>query len=67
MVVITPSCFAFDPRSGHVGFVVDEVVLGQVFSKYFGFPCQFDVIFDKRITWRLHIEMIEAKTFRTFI
>jgi hypothetical protein len=27
-------------RSGHVGFVVDEVALGQVFSKYFGFPCQ---------------------------
>jgi hypothetical protein len=26
-----------------------------------------DVIFDKRITWRLHIEMIEAKAFRTFI
>jgi hypothetical protein len=25
------------------------------------------VIFDKRITWRLHIEMIEAKAFRTFI
>jgi hypothetical protein len=25
------------------------------------------VIFDKRITWRLHIEMIEAKSFRTFI
>jgi hypothetical protein len=24
-----------------VGFVVDKVVLGQVFSKYFGFPCQF--------------------------
>jgi hypothetical protein len=24
------------------------------------------VIFDKRITWRLHIEMIEAKAFRTF-
>jgi hypothetical protein len=24
-----------------VGFVVDEVVLGQVFSEYFGFPCQF--------------------------
>jgi hypothetical protein len=29
--------------------------------KYFG------VIFDKRITWRLHIERIEAKAFRTFI
>jgi hypothetical protein len=25
------------------------------------------VIFDKRITWRLHIEMIEAKACRTFI
>jgi hypothetical protein len=23
-----------------VGFVVDKVALGQVFSKYFGFPCQ---------------------------
>jgi hypothetical protein len=30
-----------DPRSGHVGFVVDKVALGQVFSEYFGFPCQF--------------------------
>jgi hypothetical protein len=26
--------------SGQVGFVVDEVALGQVFSEYFGFPCQ---------------------------
>jgi hypothetical protein len=25
------------------------------------------VIFDKRMTWRLHIEKIEAKDFRTFI
>jgi hypothetical protein len=24
-----------------MGFVMDKVVLGQVFSKYFGFPCQF--------------------------
>jgi hypothetical protein len=22
------------------GFVVDKAVLGQVFSEYFGFPCQ---------------------------
>jgi hypothetical protein len=28
----------FVPRSGHVGFVVDEVTLGEVSSKYFGFP-----------------------------
>jgi hypothetical protein len=50
-----------------VGYVVDKVVLGQVISKYFGFPCQFGVIFNKGITWRLHIEMIEAKAYRTFI
>jgi hypothetical protein len=25
-------------RSGHVGFAVDKVTLGQVFSEYFGFP-----------------------------
>jgi hypothetical protein len=30
--------FKTGPR--HVGFVVDKVVLGQVFSEYFGFPCQ---------------------------
>jgi hypothetical protein len=24
-----------------VGFVVNKVALGQVFSEYFGFPCQF--------------------------
>jgi hypothetical protein len=24
-----------------VGFVVDKVTLGHVFSEYFGFPCQF--------------------------
>jgi hypothetical protein len=23
-----------------VGFVVDKVALGQIFFKYFGFPCQ---------------------------
>jgi hypothetical protein len=28
------------PGSSHVGFVVDEAALGQVFSEYFGFPCQ---------------------------
>jgi hypothetical protein len=27
-------------RTGHVGFVVGKVALGQVFSEYFGFPCQ---------------------------
>jgi hypothetical protein len=31
----------FDPKSVHVGFVVDKVAMGQVFSEYFGFSCQF--------------------------
>jgi hypothetical protein len=30
----------FEPRSGHVGFVEGKVALRQVFSEYFGFPCQ---------------------------
>jgi hypothetical protein len=28
----------FDPGSVHVGFVVDKVVLGQVFLRVVGFP-----------------------------
>jgi hypothetical protein len=28
-------------RSGHVWFVENKVALGQVFSEYFGFLCQF--------------------------
>jgi hypothetical protein len=31
----------FDSRSGYQGFVRDKVALGQVFSEYFDFPCQF--------------------------
>jgi hypothetical protein len=30
----------FAPGSAQVWFVVDKVALGQVFSEYFGFPCQ---------------------------
>jgi hypothetical protein len=36
-----PQRTGLDARSGHVEFVVDEVTLGQVFSEYFNFPCQF--------------------------
>jgi hypothetical protein len=28
----------FGPRSGHVGFVVENVALGLDFSEYFGLP-----------------------------
>jgi hypothetical protein len=30
----------FEPGSFRVGFTVDKAALGQVFSYYFGFPCQ---------------------------
>jgi hypothetical protein len=30
----------FQPRSGHVGFMLDKVALGKVFSEYFGFSYQ---------------------------
>jgi hypothetical protein len=48
-----PRRSAFDPGSGQVGFVVDKVALGQIFSEYLGFPCQssftkFPIII---ITW----------------
>jgi hypothetical protein len=31
----------FEASSGHVRSVVDKVTLEQVFSEYFGVPCQF--------------------------
>jgi hypothetical protein len=34
------SVTGFGPRSGHVGFMVDKVALGQVFSEYLGFTCR---------------------------
>jgi hypothetical protein len=30
----------FDPRSSHMGFVVNKVELGRIFSEYFGFLSQ---------------------------
>jgi hypothetical protein len=41
----------FKPGSGQVGFVVDKVALGQVFSEYFGFLCQSSI---HRIILHLH-------------
>jgi hypothetical protein len=37
-----------------VGFVVDKVALGQVFSEYFDFPCQFSFINFSTITITYH-------------
>jgi hypothetical protein len=34
-------CPVFNRRSVHVRFVVENLVLRQVLSKYFSFPCQF--------------------------
>jgi hypothetical protein len=44
-----------------VGFVVDKVALGQVFSEYFGFPCQaFRRLFHAHHHHhRLHPELVQ--------
>jgi hypothetical protein len=39
-MIFQPRRPGFEPSSGHVGFVVDKVALGQVFSDYFSSPCQ---------------------------
>jgi hypothetical protein len=39
--IVPPRWPAFEPSSGHAGFVVDKVTLWQVFSEYFVFPWQF--------------------------
>jgi hypothetical protein len=38
---VRPRRPGFEPRSRPLVFVAEKVFLGQVFSKYFGFPCQF--------------------------
>jgi hypothetical protein len=59
---LRPSTFLIDlglPEAHHTLNGRNNTFVNHV--KYLG------VIFDKRITWRMHIEMIEAKAFRTFI
>jgi len=31
----------FDPKPVHAGYVMNEMGMEQVFSKYFGFPCKY--------------------------
>jgi hypothetical protein len=43
-----------------VGYVVDKVALGQVFSKYFGFPCQSSFhLFFSTITLTYHPGLVQ--------
>jgi hypothetical protein len=44
-----------EPRSYHVGFVVDKGAQGHIFSEYFYFPCQFSF---HRL---LHIHQLSSK------
>jgi hypothetical protein len=41
-----------------------DIIVGRHFVSHVKY---LSVIIDKRITWRMHTEMTEAKTFRTFI
>jgi hypothetical protein len=46
MAFFLPRLPEFNPGSSDVGFVVDKVKLGQVFSEYFGFSAISDYIPD---------------------
>jgi hypothetical protein len=37
----SPRRLRFDPNSNHLAVVGNKVVLAQVSSEYYGFPCQF--------------------------
>jgi hypothetical protein len=49
------SAVSYPKSNMGIGFVVDKVVLGQVFSKYFGFPCQF------LFHWLLHTHHLSSR------
>jgi hypothetical protein len=42
-----------------VGFVVDKVVLGQVFSEYFGFPANLHSTNSSTITITCHPGLVQ--------
>jgi hypothetical protein len=42
-----------------VGFVVDKVALGQVFSEYFGFPCHLHSANFSTITITYHPGLVQ--------
>jgi hypothetical protein len=49
----------FEHGSGHVGFVVDKVALGKVFSDCFGFPRQSSFHQFSTITIIYHLELVQ--------
>jgi hypothetical protein len=42
-----------------VGFVVDKVALGRIFSKYFGFPCHLHSTNCSTITLTYHLGLVQ--------
>jgi hypothetical protein len=57
---ISSNCpFRFDPGSSQVGFVVNKVALGQVFSEYFGFPSQSSFTNCSTITLTYHLGLVK--------
>jgi hypothetical protein len=56
----------FFPRSSSA-YVFFIFIVHSSISIFFHHVKYLGVIIDKKITWRLHIEMTEAKAFRTYI
>jgi hypothetical protein len=49
---LSPQRPGFEPRSIHVGFVVDEVALDRFFSEFVGFPLS---IYHSTVALQTHI------------
>jgi hypothetical protein len=54
-----PQLSDFEPRSGHTGFLVDKVALGQVFSEHFGFPANSHSIDCSTIIITYHLGLVQ--------
>jgi hypothetical protein len=48
----------FDPSPGRLGFLLDKVAMGQVFSIQFGFP--LSLLFHQGSIYMFHVTTIDA-------
>jgi hypothetical protein len=67
--VVTAFCYAqcYDVFLVYIYCAVEYLTLNGRNNPFVNNVKYLCVIFDERITWRLHVERIEAKAFRTFI
>jgi hypothetical protein len=65
---LSPRRAGFALGSVHVGFMVEKVILGQIFSEFFGFPLSVSFHRDSpysNIIWRINIRTIGGRSSET--